>query len=340
MQNLSKYVNFGVKHAKILKSKLTKSKDPLYCMFAITNNCNSRCIMCNFWKNKSKNELSVDEIKKMFSSKIFRNLISIAITGGEPLIRPDIEEVIQAIYDTTGIKPSISTNGFTPLRLKDILEAKHKIIDGVGLSLDGLKETHEKVRGIKDGFEKVNESLLIIKSFGLKASVNMTLFDANYKDLYETWLQYKNENFSYKVAQLSGSYYGDNTNLSLGVTKEIKDEILRQMEKIGDDGNLYNVFLGDWIKNNTRPLPCYAGQYEIYIDAWGNIFPCIHKPQFGNIREEPLEKIWHSEKADSLRKVYRACQDCYERCTVSTFDVDWLKWRTPRLFRNNKKSAR
>ncbi len=330
MINFNKIVKFSQKHARILKSKLANSNNPLYCMFAATNNCNSRCIMCNFWKNKSTNELTVNEIRTMFSSKTFQNLVSVAITGGEPLVRPDIDEIIQVIYDTTGIKPSISTNGFTPKRLKNILESKHKIIDSVGVSLDGLQDTHDRIRGIKDGFQKVNESIEVIKSFGLKASVNMTLFGENYKNLYETWLRYRNDNFSYKVAQISTVYYGDNTDVNLNINETVKNTILAQMEKI-DDKNLYNLFLKDWIKFGKRPSPCYAGQYEVYIDAWGNIFPCIHKPRFGNIREEPLEEIWNSEAAESLRKVYRTCQDCYERCTVSTFDVDWLRWLPARL---------
>jgi len=327
MLSAEKIAKFGQRQLRILKSKITASKDPLYCMFAVTNNCNSKCVMCNFWKNKSTNELTKEEIRQLFSARLFKNLISISITGGEPLVRPDIEDIIQIIYETTGIKPSISTNGFTPLRLKGILDKKHKIIDSVGVSLDGLQETHDRIRGIKNGFDKVNESLKIIKSFGLKASVNMTLFGENYKNLYETWQQYKDENFSYKVAQISSSYYGDNTDVELGINEEIKRTILQQIEKINDNSNLYNVFLRDWIKAGRRPLPCYAGQYEIYIDAWGNVFPCIHKPRFGNVREEPIEKIWHSDKAEALRKVYRTCQDCYERCTVSTFEVDWFKWK-------------
>ncbi len=337
MSKLTRYAAFGVRQAKILKSKLTRSNNPLYCMFCVTNNCNSRCVMCNFWKNKSTGELTVGEIGKLFSSKIFKNLVSVAITGGEPLVRQDIEEVIQVIYDKTHVKPSLSTNGFLPKRLKTLLDAKHKIISEVGLSLDGLQETHDIIRGIKDGFDKVNESLKLIKSYGLKASVNMTLFNKNAGELLEMWQIYKNDNFSYKVAQISESYYGNNVGVDLGLSEEVKKKILEQHEKINSN-NLYDVFLGDWIRHGKRPLPCYAGKYEIYIDALGNIYPCIHKPILGNVRQAQPERIWHSQKTNELRKVYRNCQDCYERCTVSTFEVDALKWRA-RKFRKYGKTT-
>ncbi len=262
----------------------------------------------------------------MFSSDLFTDINSIALTGGEPLLRTDIAEIIQKIHDITGVKPGITTNGLMPARLASVLESTHKIIDCVGFSIDGTKASHDAVRGIDGAYEKVNESLNIAKKFGVKISVNMTMFNKNYMDLQQTFEKYKNDNFSYKLAQTSKFYYGDNSDLDITLSDDAKKQILGWLDSLGQK-NLYDFFLSDWILYGKRPLPCYAGRFEMYLNAVGDVCPCIHKPRFGNIRENKIDKIWLSDQAQNLRKQYKSCSECYERCTVSTFEIDFLKWR-------------
>ena len=316
----NKYINFIQDYFKIKKHILLNSKKPFQCLFAVTHNCNSRCIMCNFWKNKSKNELTLEEIKKLFSSKLMRSA-RVTISGGETLLRPDIGEIIQTIYDSTGSRVGLGTNGLLPDKLDKLLKEKKDLISVVSVSIDGLEKFHDKIRGIPGAFKLANKSIKIIEKHGIKPNICMTITNKNYDELKKVFDYYKNKNFDFKVAQTSECYFGTNIEGNFMLNDKQKKHIISQIKKLPKSVNkLYNIFLEDWIKGSKRPK-CHAGKYEIYIDAHGNIQPCIHKEKFGNIRKKNINDIWFSKGAEKFRLFVPNCKDCYERCTVSEFKV-------------------
>lgn len=333
--SIKKYPNFFRKYLKLKKYQLINSKKPITCMIAITHNCNSKCLTCNFWKKDSKNELTLEEIKKIFSSPVMSNLVNIGISGGEPLLRKDINEAIRFIYDITKIKPTISTNGFLPRKVESLIKEDKDILRNIGTSIDGLEKTHEKIRGIPDCFKKVEESIQIIKNNDLKPNIDATISKLNYKELPQLIEKYKDYDFDFKIAQTSKYYYADNTKENFGLDEKAKREFLEILDKlkpIVSIHKLYSFFLKDWITKTKRPR-CYAGRFEIFIDAQGNIYPCIHKPALGNIRESSLEEIWYSQEAQKARRIYSNCKDCYERCTTSDFWISPFKWRLIAIFK-------
>lgn len=115
-----------------LKNKL---KRPTHAIISVTLNCNSRCSMCDIWKNNIQNELLPIDYFKLPDS-----LKDINITGGEPFLRPDIEEIINNIKKACPrARLIINTNGFLPQnienKIKRILQIDPDI--AIRLSLDG-----------------------------------------------------------------------------------------------------------------------------------------------------------------------------------------------------------
>lgn len=309
-----------------IKYKLGISNKPIDLMLVITQNCNSKCIMCDYWKNNEKNELSVDELKKLLSSDIMSDLKNITLTGGEILLRQDIGDIIKAVYDTKGIKPNLGTNGMLYMVLDRLLETHKQYIGGVSLSFDGIGEVSNKVRGDKT-FELAMKSVEVLKKHGIKPGGNMTLTRFNYDKLIETYEFFKDKvAFTYKPVHSTPYHFGNNSELDLSLTEEMKKKIVEDGNKIGVD-NLYDAFLDDWLLKGERPLPCYAGTANLVIDSNGNLQPCIHKPILGNIRGQSIDKIWNSEKMNDFRKnTAPTCKECYHRCTTHSYGLESPKW--------------
>lgn len=309
-----------------LKYQLRIAKRPYLVTFNLTNLCNSRCIMCHFWKNKKReNEITPEEIKHILQQNAMKNITQVALTGGEILLRPDIPEIIDIIYETTGIKPHFGTNGLLPARLDHLIAAKKDKIGGVMISVDGVGDIHDRIRG-KGTFDITMRSIKLLKEkYNINPTINMTLCKENYLNLLETYAYFKGYTFTYKIAKKSKLHFGDNRDMDFELNKEQIKHVLEDAKQIPDK-NLYDVFLDDWALFGKRPSPCYAGITQMVINYDCTVQPCIHKPVLGNTRQESLNILWNSPAAKQFIKTHKNCQDCYERCTVETFGIDLPKW--------------
>ncbi|MFX1486558.1 MAG: radical SAM protein [Promethearchaeota archaeon] len=156
---------------KIIQTKLMNRKIPIFGSVDITNRCNLRCKHCYWWQNNnSRKELSPNEWRGIIRKEIIqKGVCAISLTGGEPLLRPD---VIEAILDEMKWgNVSIVTNGTLPL-----------IDFGVGyfVSIDGTEEIHNTIRGVKT-YRKIKQN--IIDHPEIKSVINMTINRLNHKSI-------------------------------------------------------------------------------------------------------------------------------------------------------------
>ena len=138
--------------------------------FRVTENCNSRCTMCNAWKNRSANELSTEEMKDALHQIRDVGIDHLILLGGEPLVRPDIGTIIEEA-NLLKFRTVLVTNGF-------LLEEKAKelVESGIGIitvSVDGIGKTHDAIRGIEGGFDKIIRGIKTVQK--LNPNVIFTL---------------------------------------------------------------------------------------------------------------------------------------------------------------------
>lgn len=169
---------------KIIKIKILKQKTPIFAICDLNNICNLKCVHCYWWLNRDgeKPELLNSDWKKIIDSKFKKNhILQVNLVGGEPLLRPDIIEVFNE--EMPG-KFTIVTNG------------THKLIDYDGLvaywiSIDGIKETHDKIRG--KTFDVIEKNVKeYVKETGHKIWVSMTINTLNCKEIIQVAEYWKN----------------------------------------------------------------------------------------------------------------------------------------------------
>src|SRR3989344_7476050 len=150
------------------KSINKKDKLPSYFIFYPTSRCNLSCSHCFYHDslNKKVKELSLEEIDKF--TKTMDPLLLLILTGGEPYVRSDIDQIVKIFYENTKVPIiTIPSNGFFTGRMiekvRKIMELCPKLVLNQLISLDGLYELHDKIRGFEGSFNKAIKTIEALK---------------------------------------------------------------------------------------------------------------------------------------------------------------------------------
>jgi MoaA/NifB/PqqE/SkfB family radical SAM enzyme len=168
------YVRLLVKMARINRG----AKLPIYGSADITNRCNLRCVHCYWWKNrKASAELTPAGWSRVIDDTFIKNgIYQVALTGGEPLLRPDVIKVFSRKMPKKFV---IVTNGTLELkRIKGLLN--------YFVSIDGTREVHDRIRGQRI-YDKVKDN---VSNYKGPVFLNMTINSLNagcLEDMVEDW---------------------------------------------------------------------------------------------------------------------------------------------------------
>ncbi|WP_218081580.1 radical SAM protein [Anthocerotibacter panamensis] len=299
---------------------------PTEAIIAVTLNCNARCVMCDIWKNNIQGELAAHEYAALPAS-----LRSINITGGEPFLRPDLAEVLRVIRRTCPkARLVISTNGFLENRYVPILrEVLTTIPDlGIRLSIDGLGEVHDRVRGVRGGFAKCLRVLDTLKGLGVRdLGFNLTILEQNLDQILPVYnlTQSLGIELGVTVATDSSLYFGQNKEalrpkdrdtLSLQLATLTALEY-RQWQPRRWFRGWFEKELLTYILEKQRPLPCEAGRSFFYLDSLGTVYACHLLPgRLGNLRTQSFQQLWDGSTAAAVRRQIQDCQKCWMACTA------------------------
>jgi radical SAM protein with 4Fe4S-binding SPASM domain len=301
-------------------------------LLVLTYRCNSRCVMCGIWEGdqSGKGELTPEEYAKILPD----TLRDINLTGGEVFLRNDLPEVVAAVRSAVPkARIVISTNGLQPRRTEKMLPQILKTDPGIGfaISIDGEEGVHDKVRGIRGGWQKAYDTVKLIQAAGvtnLRIAFTATVTEvadntAHLGKIYDLARRTGVE-FTCAVAHNSDHYFKTSANNGVNV-----EELARQLDYVAGN-ELRSRRLKSWlrayfhkglvehVRANVRPTPCEAGHTSFMIDPRGDVYPCnILNLPVGNVRETPFEEIWRSQRMEAARDVVRQCnQPCWMVCTA------------------------
>jgi len=324
---------------------LNKEKTPPHLIIYVTDYCNLRCNHCYFWKNlNKKNNFSLNEFTKI--SKSLNQIIWLDIGGGEPFLRDDLDKIIDIFYKNNKLKyVNIPTNGFLVDKIVKITESIVKkcpnTIINISISLDGKKDTHDKIRGVKGSFNKAITTLEKLVSLkenypNLYISACTTIINKNYKEIIPL-MEFTKKQFNLNFHGLNlvrGSpkdkSYGlpDYENLKKVLVGYQKNIEYYYHSKRGL--NSINAFLGSRMLNFLNKynlettskkkiiIPCLAGSVSAVINPNGDILICELTNKIVNIKDYDFnfKKAWNSKDAKEKRKLLPK-KGCF--CTHASF---------------------
>jgi MoaA/NifB/PqqE/SkfB family radical SAM enzyme len=299
--------------------------NPTETIISVTNRCDARCTMCNIWRLNYDELLRPEDYRRSVPS----GLRDVNITGGEALLRRDIEEVVEAIYESSGkARIIIATNGFRTKRTLATLERIASRVPrlGVGVSLDGDEATHDRMRGVHGAYRRAIATIRSLHSVGVSdVRIGFTATPENIHQLnmvYELSRELGVE-FAATIAQNSQIYY------STGANQRICPSVVQQHFGALIGRRLAGPSIKEWIRghfdngvihfaeNGERQLPCTAGSDFFFIAPNGDLYPCLTIPTaIGNLRERSFADLWCSEEAQQIRRQVSGCRQCWMVCTA------------------------
>lgn len=285
-----------------------------------TYRCQMACQMCNIWKYPTvkENEIRAKELEMLPQLKF------INVTGGEPFLREDLEDIIEVLFTKTK-RIVISTSGYHYKKIFKLAERFPNI--GVRVSIEGLAQKNNALRGREEGFDRGLKTLLGLKRLGIKdIGFGITVSNHNSDDMLWLYELGKSMGMEFATASFHNSYYfhkEDNlvTNID-EVTQNFAELINRLLEENHPKSwfrALFNLGLIGYIHGARRMLPCEAGSVNFFVDPYAEIFPCngmedkYWKESMGNLRSaESFESIWFSRRAEIVRGLVRRCpKNCW-----------------------------
>lgn len=247
----------------------------LYGTVIVTYRCNAHCNMCDCFKDPTRpeEEITLKEIRKL-PEMAFTN-----ITGGEPFIRKDIPEIVEELYKKSD-RIVISTNGYFTDRILSLCERFPRV--GIRISIEGLQETNDAIRGIPDGFNRGYNTLKkLVEMRHPDVGFGMTVQDMNCEDLVPLYNISDELGMEFATATLHNSFYFRKTNNKI----DNKLKVSRNFEKLINEllssksskkwfRAYFNHGLINYIYGNKRLLPCDMSKNAFFIDPFCDVIPC------------------------------------------------------------------
>lgn len=318
--------------------------------------CNLKCRMCptQFYSHQaSRGNMSMETFCKLLP--YFVQVESVDLTGwGEPFLNPNLFKMVARAKEAGCPSVTLTTNG-TLLNAENIKQIIEFEIDVISISIDSAtKETHEKLKTGSD-FSQVTSAIqeLVAKRnhSGSKrpyVSASFLLMKDNMEEIpgfVELMAEQKVDEVAFK--NLSGVFSQEDLNqviyegyYQVRVDQERRDKYIAEAKKMAEKNGIRLIFHGNFIAERVND--CRAMPLNYPFIAWnGDVSPCctLKYPAirlgkdgegidcevltFGNVNEEPLEKIWRNQRYVRLRERIRAgetpeeCGDCTGLYSVS-----------------------
>ncbi len=308
----------------------------------VTMRCNAKCDHCFCWEdlNIGIPEMSLEQIESLAGSvPPMRTLI---LTGGEPTLRADLPEVFSA-FARHGKAETImvNTNGLKPDLIESLARRMKSEHPGTGLdfqiSIDGLEETHDRIRGVPGNFRKAISSLQrvfeLAREFpALSAHVLTVITELNHRELVAL-----NDHLREHVGpQIIHGFelVRDVETSAWGIPEEIREKgvgpkamnmpPVEEFDRIAEDlktiqrrstprvssFHIHNLAQLEMVRTQREQYPCVtAGQAVGVIYSNGDVAHCEFTLPFANLGkfDFDFEKLWHSPAANERRGQIRSC---------------------------------
>jgi len=339
---------------------------PIYLLNFVTNRCNAACDHCFYWQKLNtdkKQELSVEENEKI--AKSLGSMLQINFTGGSPELRNDLPEIVYKYYENC--HPLNITICMLGYNTEKILEHTNKILNNckgqqitIAISLDGLKEEHNKLRKLNGLFDRVvntiNELNMLRKYYSnLRIDIGMVVHGLNIETVEKSaiWVRENLPIDKLKPILVRGNPLNPNTrdNKCIDLYERIIDRDYQwlmhrtqnKMTIIDKVIRAKEIVQRDIIRKisqtNISEIKCSGGRETAVLYPTGDVAGCeLRNNILGNIREWDynFKDIWLSQSAKQFRNTtgnVKECVGCYHHCFLSP-----AIFRTPSIWTKIVKS--
>lgn len=295
----------------------------------IIDSCNSKCTMCNIWRRDEQLEITPEQLGTVLSNTLYENLEHVGVTGGEPTLRTDLPQVFMTIIETLpklkGV--SIITNAINLEEVKSRIKEVNDVCKlrnipfSAMVSIDGVGEVHDRVRGTKGNFETAISLFKYLKNeLNIPTSFGCTISKVNAWDA-EDLMHYAIDNDMYgrfRIAENINRLYNQNRgkvirNFSEDETynlvlffEKLKQNFESNSTYIRTYSSIQNMLLG-----GDRLIGCPYHKKGIVLGSKGQINYCAPKgTDIGNGIYESSTSVYKNNYSEKVKILKNDCKDC------------------------------
>lgn len=282
-----------------------------YAKVKLTDNCNSKCITCDYWKSHHENELTLDEFRSVLDQLRGLGVSEVMFTGGEPTMRTELVSVVQHAARLGFHTIGLTTNGLSlpGPKIDQLLDGG---LSQMVLSLEGL-EGHDEIRGVPRNARKVLAVLAHLsarRTAGASVAVKlaMTLMERNLDEIggvLDLARLHRAVVFFNLIDR--GTYFFQGISVDLMAVRDrprlnrVLEGLVavkgREPELIGNTLSSLEYARRYFDDPKQAGIPCHLGYIGVDVDANGDVYSnCWGLPPVGNIRKKTLREILEADQ--------------------------------------------
>lgn len=314
-------------------------ENPIKVQWKITNKCNLKCKHC-YLGELSQESLSTSEINEIARKIVASGVLEVTITGGEALLVDNLPEIIYKFVENENyVKVFTNATLLVPFLEKignmGLLDKFREYVT-FSISVDGLENTHDKIRG-KGTFQKVESALMNLQKLKFTTIVNCVVSKLNVAQIPELLLYLLSLNVC--NIQLSNIIIKGNADKSMALNRAEKDALASRIKRISSDHNVHilygeedgfeNIHYFDseitegYFKESWK---CCAGVTRMTIDYDGNVYCCPFCKEFclGNIKSSDVSLVWNNKnRFEFLDKLSKTKTKNGRMCVIATEEENY-----------------
>ena len=288
-----------------------------------TNECNLKCEHCYQDADRlQEGELSTEEARTMIAQIAAAGFKIMIFSGGEPLLRPDIFELVSYAV-SCGLRPVFGTNGVL-ITEEVALRLKESGAMAMGISVDSLDaKKHDRFRGVEHAHALTMQGIQNCKRVGLPFQLHTTVVDWNRDEIGDI-TDFAQDvgaiaHYIFFLIPVGRGKYIEETSLEVRENEELLHAIMKKQEQVSIDVKPtcapQFTRVAEQLGIETRfTRGCLAGLTYCVVGSEGIVRPCAYMTEeAGDVRETPFDEIWRSSPVfEALRtETYKgACGVC------------------------------
>jgi MoaA/NifB/PqqE/SkfB family radical SAM enzyme len=293
---------------------LKRAEGPSHAQVAVTNACPQRCLFC-YNRDRAGRVMDTGTILGVVRDLKKAGVFWLGLTGGEPLLKPDLAKIVEAAADGCAVKLFTTGMGVTPGRAAELRRAG---LFSVCVSLDHWDEkAHDAGRRYPGAFREALRAIdVFLATPGLDVGVSAVLSRAMIRGgeverfieflrglgVHEAWLS--------EVMPSSGPLWDDD----LVISEDDRLSLVALQDRMNRADGMTVNYLGHF--EGREHFGCNAGRRMVYVDAFGEVSPCVFTPMtFGNVRDKPLGDILLE-----MRRSFRSSDSCFLRANFRVLE--------------------
>jgi len=286
---------------------------PRTMILLLNKRCNLKCDFCDLWHYTDM--MPFENAATIIGRAPEAGVKTLVITGGEPFVHPRIFEIIE-LAKNRGMGVNITTNG--TLLVRELARLKASRVDSLSISLDGLEENHDSLRGVSGTYDQVIEAVTTLRDeTDIHLNIYFVVTNQNVRDLLRVYNVTLEHGIGFDFWPVNGyPHLYITTDEDKAVYEETLATIAKTSEQVAARMDYYRYGM-EYMEGRRDHYRCLGLIEQFGVNHEGQLVPCCvwdqKGLQVGSALDEPLDQLFYSERAQKLREQIFE-EGCVDQC--------------------------